>query len=153
MEFEDNAREIVENECEDYFFGIVDLSMTKNMVICQFKSLISEYPRAISVGITLPYKITYGLKNKTNAVYHETSCKLNRITEQLNDLLEQNGYKALSLPNSRLKDIPFTSLHAVIANLADLGWMEEGILITPEVGSSVNWGTVLTDAPIKKPYK
>lgn len=42
MEFEDKARKIVEKECDDYFLGIVDLSLAKNVVIGQFKSLIDR---------------------------------------------------------------------------------------------------------------
>ena len=47
-----------------------------------------------------------------------------------------------------MEDNNFISFHTIVANLADLGRIENGMLITPEVGSSVNWGTVLTDAPI-----
>ncbi len=149
MKIEDNARKIVEGECEDYFLGVTDLSLAKNSVTDQFKSLISEYPRAISIGITLPYKISYGLKAKGNALYQETNCQLKNITSQLNNLLERNGHKALSLPKSRIEDKNSTSLHAIIANLANLGLIDKGILVTPEVGSRVNWGTVLTNAPLR----
>ena len=34
------------------------------------------------------------------------------------------------------------------ASKADLGWIEKNMFITPEVGIGVNWGTVLTDAPL-----
>ncbi len=149
MNFEETTRKLVERECEDYFLGITDLSLSKNSVIKQFKSLIFEYPRAISIGITLPYKISGVIKNKSNILYQETNCKLSSITEQLSDLLERDGYRTLSIPKSRIEDKTFTSLHAIVANLALLGWIENGMLITPEVGSRVNWGTVLTDAPLK----
>jgi len=149
MKLEEKTRKIVEMECEDYFLGITDLSLAKNSVIKQFKVLISEYPRAISIGITLPYKISNEVKNKSNIIYQETSCKLNSITEQLNNLLEHKGYKVLSLPKSRIEDENHTSLHTIVANIAQLGWIENGMLITPEVGSMVNWGTLLTNAPLK----
>ncbi len=150
MKFEDMTRKIVEKECEDYFLGIVDLSLVKNTVIERFKSLIMEYPRAISIGVTMPYKFTHDLlMSKSTALYNETNCQLNSITKQLSGLLEQSGHKALSLPKARIRDVKFTSLHTLIANLADLGWIEKnGLLVTPEVGSRVNWGTVLTDAPL-----
>jgi epoxyqueuosine reductase QueG len=153
MEFEDKARKIVEKECEDYFLGLVDLSQAKDVVIKPLRSLISEYPRAISIGITVPYKITHELlMNKGAAIYNETNCQLKRITAQLSGLLELEGHKALSLPKARM-DGPttFTSLHTLIANLANLGQIEKsGLLVTPEAGSGVNWGTVLTDAPIEE---
>jgi epoxyqueuosine reductase QueG len=34
------------------------------------------------------------------------------------------------------------------ASNADLGGIERNMFITPEVGVGVNWGTVLTDAPL-----
>lgn len=143
------TRKIVESKCEDYYLGITDLFLTENSVIKQFKSLISEYPRAISIGITLPYKITDVLKNKSVSVYQETNCQLRNITTHLNNLLENSGYKALTLPKSRLEDENSISVHTIVASLADLGRIEKGKLVTPEVGSYVNWATVLTDAPIK----
>ena len=41
-------------ECEDYFLGVEDLFLTDDPVILQYKTLLNEYPRAISIGITLP---------------------------------------------------------------------------------------------------
>ena len=84
---------------------------------------------------------------------HSTSdWQLNIITAHLINLLEKEGYKAFSVPKARnVKDKNnFTSLHIIAAYEADLGIIENnGLLITPEVGSAVNWGTILTDAPIK----
>ena len=54
MQFEDKARSIIEKECEDYFFGIVDLSSAQYPDIEQYNSLFNDYPRAISIGITQP---------------------------------------------------------------------------------------------------
>ncbi|BDZ69904.1 hypothetical protein [Methanobacterium petrolearium] len=62
MKFELAIRNSIETECEDYFLGIVDLSHLENTVIEKYNTLIMEYPRAISVGITLPYLISDGLK-------------------------------------------------------------------------------------------
>jgi len=86
------------------------------------------------------------LKHGGKSIYQETNCQLKRITSQLNKLLEQNGYKALSIPKSRIEDKNYTSLHTLIA---DLGEREgSNTLQTTEV-SRVNWGTVLTNAPLK----
>lgn len=152
MEFEDKARKIVEKECDDYFLGIVDLSLAKNAVIGQFKSLILEYPRAISIGVTIPYKITYEmLMSKASSIYKETNCQLKRITSHITSSLEKEGYKALSLPKGVINDEGSVSLHELVADLANLGHIEKnGMLVTREVGFAVNWGTVLTDAPIKE---
>ena len=147
MQFEDMIREVIETECEDYFLGTADLSLAKNPMIQQYKPLIAEHPRAISIGITLPYTVTDELMGNA-AIYNETNCQLKSITAHLTSLLEHKGYKAFSVPKAdRMNDGTFISLHKLAANLASLGRIEKnGLLVTSEVGPGVNWGTVLTDA-------
>lgn len=149
MKFEDTMRKIIEEECEDYFLGMVDLSLVKNDIIEQYSSFFEEYPRAISIGITMPYKITDELLITTTA-YNETNYQLKTITAHLGELLQGEGYRALSVPKAKQMDgETFISLHKLIANLADLGKIEKNSLVTPEAGQGVNWGTVLTDAPLE----
>ena len=150
MQFEDTIRKIIEEKCDDYFLGIADLSLAKNDIIQQGESFFAEYPRAISIGITLPYAVADELMSKSTAIYKETNCQLKAITKQLSGLLQDEGYNALSVPKSeKVNEGTFISLHKLAANLANLGQIENNLLITPEVGSGVNWGTVLTDAPLK----
>jgi epoxyqueuosine reductase QueG len=151
MEFEDKARSIIEKECEDYFLGIVDLSSAQYPDIGQYNSLFNDYPRAISIGITQPMIFDDELLDGSKSAHNTSDWQLNIITAHLINLLEKEGYKAFSVPKARnVKDNNFTSLHIMAAYEADLGIIENnGMLITPEVGSAVNWGTVLTDAPIK----
>jgi len=149
MEFEDMVRKIIEEECEDYFLGMVDLSLVDNVEIEQYKTLISEYPRAISIGITMHRVKTDQLMSENTACYQETNCVLNVITTHLNELLQFEGYKALSIPKARANDETFVSVHKLAASWANLGWIgKNGLLVTPEAGAGVNWGTVLTDAPL-----
>jgi epoxyqueuosine reductase QueG len=76
---------------------------------------------------------------------------LKHITSHLSTLLIENGYKAITIPKSKEKqDNSNISFHEVVANLAEMGEIEKNTLVTTEVGSSVKWGTILTDAPIKK---
>jgi epoxyqueuosine reductase QueG len=151
MQFEDMFRKTIEDECEDYFLGIADLSLSKNTRIKQYGSLIAEYPRAISVGVTLPYTITDELlTDKITAVYDETNCKLKTITAHLGRLLQNEGYKVFSVHKAEsMNDRTFISLHKLVANMAGLGQIEKNSLITPEVGHRVNWGTLLTNAPLE----
>lgn len=149
MQFEGKIRNFIETECEDYFLGTVDLSIVENSIIEQYGSLIDEYPRAISIGVTLPHAISDGLHSIKNTIYRETNCQLKYITSQLSKLLEREGYQALTMPKSKeLNDGACISFHEVVANLADMGRIEKNLMVTPEVGSSVNWGTVLTNAPL-----
>ena len=149
MIFADKARKIIEEECEDYFFGIVDLSNAQNPDIEQYSSLFNEYPRAISIGITQPLIVTEGLVDD-DVGYDIIDWQLKIITSHLINLLEKEDYNAFSVPKSQnVKDKNFTSLNIIVAHQADMGVIESnGLLITPEVGSAVKWGTVLTDAPI-----
>jgi len=150
MQFEDTIRKIIEEKCDDYFLGIADLSIAKNDIIEQGESFFTEYPRAISIGITIPYAMTDELLMNNTALYKETNCQLNSITSHLSILLQEEGYKALSVPKAgKVNESTFISLHKLAANLANLGQIENNLLITPEVGPGVNWGTVLTDAPLE----
>lgn len=151
MQFEDTIRKIIEEKCDDYFLGIADLSLAKNDIIEQREPFFAEYPRAISIGITIPYAVTDELlMSKSTGIYNETNCQLNAITAHLSSLLQDEGYKALSLPKSEgVNEGSFISLHKLAANLSNLGQIENNLIVTPEVGPGVNWGTVLTDAPIE----
>jgi epoxyqueuosine reductase QueG len=149
MEFGDKIRTIIEENCEDYFLGNADLSQPDKIITERYASLIAIYPRAISIGITLPNKITEEIYSKGNLNYDEYNRKINNITRNLCDLLDCEGYKALAVPKSgKINDEIFSSLHNLAACNANLGWVEKNMLITPEVGVGVNWGTVLTDAPL-----
>lgn len=148
MQFDDMARKVIEEECEDYFLGIADLSHTKQFTDEQYTSLIAIYPRAVSIGITLPPKTIENSLKRNSVVYTEINNQLNSITVYLSNLLEQEGYKALAVPNTgRMDNGIFVSLHKLAAISADLGRIEKNMVVTSEVGPGVNWGTVLTDAP------
>ena len=149
MEFGDNIRTIIEENCEDYFLGNADLSIPDNDITEQYASLIAIYPRAISIGITLP-NITEETLNRTNLNYDEFNHKMDIITRKLCDLLDGEGYKALVVPKSGIiNDGIFSSLHHIAASNSNLGRIKKNMFIIPEVGLSVNWGTVLTDAPLE----
>ena len=145
----EDIRKIIEEECEDYFLGIADLSLEEYDVDDKYKSLICLYPRSISIGITLPYKIDDPRIYKNNEFFSETYRKLNYITSYLSSLLEDEGYKAIAVPkDGRVNGGIFISLHNLAASRADLGKIKDDMVITPEVGQRVNWGTVITDAPL-----
>lgn len=149
MKCENVIRNVIETECEDYFLGMVDLSQVENAIVEKYGSLIAEYPRAISIGVTLPYLIPDELSLDKKQPYDVTNCQLKVITSHLSSLLEHNGYRALSMPKAReMDDGSSISFHEVVANLANMGKIEKNLLVTPEVGSRVNWGTILTNAPL-----
>lgn len=154
MKFEGKIRNFIETECEDYFLGMVDLTLVESSAIQQYESLLTEYPRAISIGVTLPPTISDELSeiedaDGKNTVYNRVQCQLKSITSNLSSLLEHEGYQALSMPTAKgIIGMTYISFHEIVANLANMGKIEKNHLITPEVGSRVNWGTVLTNAPL-----
>lgn len=158
MKLEEDIREVIEEECEDYFFGVADLYLSDNPMIMDEKQLQTEYPVAISIGITLPPMIPSKLlenekKSPGELAVDEMILRLNLIIMRLSNLLKIEDYK--SLPILVTYDISdqrmnYDFSHELVANLAGLGEIgKDGLLITPEVGSRVLWGTVLTNAPLK----
>ncbi len=54
MQFEDKIRKIIEEECEDYFLGIVDLSLAQNPIVEQYSSLFNDYPEPSPLELPNP---------------------------------------------------------------------------------------------------
>ena len=111
MQLENNIREIIENECEDYYLGTANLSICKDPMINQYKMLFDEYPQAISIGITLP-RNSHLHKNNIKPNYNESRCKLKSIAVNLCTFLEQEGFKTVIMPKSRkINDGKYIILH------------------------------------------
>lgn len=158
MQLEEAIRNTIEEECEDYFLGFADLSTLNKDIIKHKEAMTHEYPKAISIGITMPPKIIvklsreYKVQKEYNDMYNQIIYQSDSITKHLSNLLETKGYKTLPvLVSNKLKEKKFFSAfsHELIANLAGLGYMiNNGSLITPEVGSGVLWSTIFTNAPL-----
>ena len=67
--------------------------------------------------------------------------------------LGEAGFQAFVVPASQTLDrtkLIGVFSHKLAAHLAGLGWIgKSALLITPEHGPRVRWGTVLTDAPLE----
>lgn len=146
---ENKIRNIIEKECEDYFLGTTDLSLSDDPMIHKYGTLITEYPIAISFGITIPSMDLNNFTKDYSKIYEHTNCKLRGISNHLIYLLEDEGYKAFPVPKSKVIDTTFTSIHNLAASNANLGIIEKnGSFVIPEAIYGVNWGTVLTNAVI-----
>ena len=91
MEFEAKIRDFIEAKCEDYFLGTVDLSLVENSLTEDYSSLLKEYPRAISIGVTMPPTIPSESGDAKKTVYTKVKCQLKSITSYLSSLLEYEG--------------------------------------------------------------
>jgi len=144
------------------FYGVADLSPIQATVVEQGGSLVEGYPFAISVGIAMPNAIVDQLPNRADTAvavayrhhsYHVINLRLDLVTSQVAGLLQREGYKAFPIPASERYDnerLCAVFSHKLAAHLAGLGWIGKScLLITPEAGPRVRWGSVLTGAPLQ----
>ncbi|MCK9151384.1 4Fe-4S ferredoxin [Methanobacterium alcaliphilum] len=154
MRFENLARKTIENECEDYYFGIADLSNAKKSETQKYGSLLDAYPRAISIGVAMfpvsPHETDPKEYEKSyNETKKLTDSKLDVITSRLSELLHKRGYAAFSVPMIETNEKLFLYLHKMAARMAGLGQIENNkSTVSLKHMNRVNWGTVLTNAPL-----
>jgi epoxyqueuosine reductase QueG len=141
------------------YFGMADLELAKNGRTTPYEAkLISRYKTAISIGFPLLDDIVdaikdtddlFALSNYRYHVYEVVNPRINDITLSVAGAVIAAGYQALAVPASHTVDAPnLTGLfsHKMAANLAGLGWIGKScLLITPDHGPRVRWGTILTD--------
>ncbi len=151
--------DLVKNDGAD-FFGVADLSRDQDFIRDQGGEVVSSYPRAISIGITLLNTIIDQLPrgfDRSVAVsyrhhYDITNLRLDLLSAKVASMLQRKGYKAYPISASqRFDDERICAIfsHKLAAKLAGLGWIGKScLLITPESGPRVRWATVLTNAPL-----
>jgi epoxyqueuosine reductase QueG len=154
MEFENLARKTIETECEDYYFGIADLSNVEKSETQKYGSLLDAYPNAISIGLTIFPRISHqSHQSEYEKIYNDTKDvtdgKLDIITARLSELLQKNGYAAFPVPKIETNEKLFLYLHKMAVRMAGLGQIEQNCTSsTLDEDKYVNWGTVLTNAPL-----
>jgi epoxyqueuosine reductase len=144
------------------YFGIADLTPARQRISEQGGELLSRFPRAVSHGFVLTdgivntlvhHKDTAALNNYWYYVYQIVNPRIDSISLMLAQSLDKAGFQAFVVPSSQTVDITrLTGVfsHKLAAHLAGLGWIgKSALLITPEHGPRVRWGTVLTDAPLE----
>jgi len=161
MEFQKRLEEVAKS-LGAFYFGVADLSLTRGGALTPYeKRLTSEYPSAISIGVSLfPETVNRiedpddipGLRNYWFHVYKMISPLVDQITSQLTFIIMGEGYRALPIPCTQTLDTEnFRGLFSnkLAASLAGLGWIGKScLLITPDRGPRIRWGTILTDAPL-----
>jgi epoxyqueuosine reductase QueG len=142
------------------YCGVADLVSAQPFIEDYGGKDIAAFPRAVSIGIVLPYAIvdllpkraerTVAVNYRTHA-YRIINERLDLIASEIASVVQQAGYRALPIPASERSDsericAPFSNKLA--AHCAGIGWIGKScLLITPEHGPRVRWCTVLTDAP------
>jgi epoxyqueuosine reductase QueG len=144
------------------FFGVADISPVRDFVLSFGGLAMAEYPRAVSLGVSLSDTIVNALsrwaeravaRRYSHHVYDVTNVRLDLMASRLAAALQRDGYKSLVIPASERVDdqrICAAFSHKLAAGQAGLGWIGKScLLITPERGPRVRWVTVLTDAPLR----
>jgi epoxyqueuosine reductase QueG len=142
------------------FFGIADLAPAREFITAQGGAFLSEFPCAVSMGITLHDGILDQLPNHTQRsiahtydyLYYTVNRSLDRIALRISTLLDQEGFRTLLIPASNTLDeekaVGLFS-HKLAAHLSGQGWIGPScLLVTPQAGPRVRWVTILTDAPL-----
>ena len=155
---------IIESRARDLgvdFFGLADLTGAKDAIIAQGE-LYGEFPRGISFGIRLQNSIVDRLgkdRSEHQALLYREHCyavinrRLDDIASRLATDLVQAGHRALPVAATLKKvDDPLMGYFSnkMTARLAGLGWIGKScLLVTPEAGPRVRWGSVLTGATLE----
>jgi epoxyqueuosine reductase QueG len=155
-------RAVLESLAKDMgatYFGIADLTPARQVISEQGGEFLTRFPRAVSHGFVLAdgivntlvhHKHIAALHNYWYYVYQIVNPRLDSISLMLAQSLEKAGFQAFVVPSSQRVDrtkLTGVFSHKLAAHLAGLGWIgKSALLITPEHGPRVRWGTVLTDA-------
>ena len=144
------------------YFGIADLTPARQRISEQGGEFLTQFPRAVSHGFVLTDGIVNTLVHHKNIaalntywhyVYRIINPRLDSISMMLAQSLDKAGFQAFVVPSSQTVDrtkLASVFSHKLAAHLAGLGWIgKSALLITPEHGPRVRWGTVLTDAPLE----
>ena len=154
--------ESLANDMGSTYFGIADLALARRPISEQSGGFLTQFPRAVSHGFVLAdgivntlvhHKNVAALNNYWYYVYQIVNPRLDSISLMLAQSLGEAGFQAFVVPSSQMVDrtrLTGVFSHKLAAHLAGLGWIgKSALLITPEHGPRVRWGTVLTDAPLE----
>jgi len=144
------------------YFGIADLTPARQSISGQGGEFLTQFPRAVSHGFLLADGIVDTLVHHNNTaalntywhyVYRIINPRIDSISMMIAQSLGEAGFQAFVVPASQTLDrtrLTGVFSHKLAAHLAGLGWIgKSALLITPEHGPRVRWGTVLTDAPLE----
>lgn len=136
-------------------FGVADLDHARGLET-EPADLLVGFLRAVVVGVKLPDGAVEGCIEGPTPLYQHTYTAANQCLDDLSFRLarriEQEGYRALPLPASKLLDRERLSgnvSYKALGRLAGLGWQGKSLLlVNPRFGPRFRMGVVLTDMPL-----
>ena len=142
-------------------FGVADLAPVRPFIAAQGPSLVTQFPRAVSIGMRLSDAIVDShspLESRRDSlywhhVYSVVTASLDFHAYQVSRWLADRGFQALPVPGStpyNLEKLEGIFSHKLAAHLAGLGWIGKScLLLTEPFGPRVRFVSVLTDAPLE----
>ncbi len=169
MELKAKLKKMAENMGAD-FFGVANLSPAQQAIDKYWEKATAQFPRAVSFGIALPHEIVDQQPNRFSSnvalnynhhAYNVINQRLDHIASRISSVIQKEGKRSLPIPATQEviynEELYGIFSHKMAARLAGLGWIGKCcLLVTPQVGPRVRWGSVLTDASLKatkKPMK
>lgn len=159
MSLDEILRDIAQASGIDHY-GVADLSTAIDAIRNQGGERIAAYSRAVSVGINLIHPVVDLLSGDEepgpslyrHQAYDVINMRLDLIISHISGRIQQAGYSAFPVPASKRTDnkrIAAFFSHKLAAHCSGLGWIGKScLLITPDAGPRVRWGSILTNAPL-----
>lgn len=148
--------------CGIDYFGVADLGPARDAILKQGGPSVASFPKAVSIGITLPNEIVDMLPRYRDRdvivsyhrfAYDVVNDRLDATAFRIASAIQKAGFRSLPVPSSRRFDnerICAIFSNKMAAHLAGLGWIGKScLLVTPDAGPRTRWGTILTDAPLE----
>lgn len=137
-------------------FGVADLEPLKESFNDLDPGAVDGLNRAVCVAYHLSDPVLEDIENRPTHLYYfhyrRVNLLLDDLTLKLNARIQDEGYDALPIPASQVIDWDNQLAHVShkhVAVEAGMGWIgRNNLLVTPEYGSRVRLGTVLTDMPL-----
>ena len=113
-------------------------------------------PYGVSIAVSLDPLIVRGIQHGPTLAYFEeynrVNARIDRLCRLAADFLCRKGYQAIPQDSTmKIEDGPLSTPlpHKTVATNAGLGWIgRTALLVTPQYGSAIRLGSVLTDAPL-----
>ncbi len=136
--------------------GVVDSALLGEL-LTDPADLVTLYPRAVSVALSLPRAVFEPIVTQPTKIYSSVYQTANRLLDEIafkaSRLLQADGYNSLPIPASQVLDRERWQAaisHKAVARMAGLGWQGKNLLlITPRYGSRVRLVTIFTTAPLE----
>lgn len=134
-------------------FGVADITHRKEHISIDPPEVISNFNRAVSLGVHLSDALLETIIDHPNKLYQRHYKMANMFLDQLairiGNLIQNMGYGYLPIPASQIIDwdLQIAHLsHRAVAFHAGLGWRgRSSLLINPRYGARVRYVTLLTD--------